>query len=107
VGSAQPAPMVIGWLSLEYEDGHDASRPARNAVDVIEQLAQAKADLLLLTGTAQALDLSDVHASATNPPGVEPRRTTPRSQDVDAFPAEVGDQRSDGLDFPPVAGHLR
>jgi hypothetical protein len=88
---------IASWLSLQDEDSHDASGAARNAVGVIEQLAQAKADLLLLAGAAQAFDLSDVHPSATSPSGVEPRRTTPRSEDIDVFSVEVGDQRSDGL----------
>jgi hypothetical protein len=97
MGGTQSVPAVVGRLSLEYEHGHDPSCAILYAVDVIQHLAQAKADLLVLTSAAQALDLSDVDSSATIAPGVEPGCATPRSSHIDAFVAEMGNQRLDSL----------
>ena len=50
MGSAQPGPSTVGWLSFQHQYGHNRSAPTGDLVDIVEELPEAEADLLVLVG---------------------------------------------------------
>lgn len=101
MGGAQPGPTTVGWLSFEHQHGHHRSELSGKLVDVVEELSEAKADLLVLAGGAQALDLGDVGTSAPSPSSVKLWAAAPRLPDLNLLATEVSDQRTDS---PPMGG---
>jgi hypothetical protein len=93
--------VVTGWPSFEYKHRRNSAEGLGNSVFVVQQLPQAKADLLVLAGAEQALDLGNVDGSTTGPSSVEPWPTTPRLPNLDILLTKVSDQRPDRL---PMSG---
>jgi hypothetical protein len=52
MGSAQPCPTTVGWLSFKHQYRHNRSTLSWNLMDVVEELPEAKANLLILAGAA-------------------------------------------------------
>jgi hypothetical protein len=110
MGCAQAGPTTVGGLSFEHQHGHNRSALSGNLVDVVEELPEAKADLLVLAGAAQALDLGDVDTSATSPSSVKLGAAAPGLPDLYLLATEVSDQRTDcplmcrrgGIDLVPI-----
>jgi hypothetical protein len=110
MGCAQAGPTTVGWSSFEQEHGHNRSALSGNLVDVVEELPEAKADLLVLAGAPQALDLGDVDTSAPSPSSVKLGAAAPGPPDLYLLAPEVSEQCTDrllmggrgGIDLVPI-----